>query len=227
MTQGGDEQRTLTFTGPKGEVLVSGKGKDDREIIDKVIGPNAKPVLTGAMLLPNAKSAFKPGTTLPVIEIEFNREGHRYLPRFHRCAPRRDACRVLRQQTAHRAQYQEQDQRRQGHHRGRRPHPQGSHSHCQLPQRRRAAGAIEDDRNGRRPAQPWRSDNHQGTDCGCRGPGARLPVYDLLLQAPRRAGKHRPGPVCAFRRSCIQDHSQLYPLTGGYGGFDHINRYGG
>lgn len=75
MDVSGAEERTYTFTGPKGEVLTTGKGKDDREIIDKVIGPNAKPVLTGAMLMPNAKSALKTGTSFPIIEIEFNPKG--------------------------------------------------------------------------------------------------------------------------------------------------------
>ena len=75
MAVGGEEERVLTFTGPRGEVLVTGKGKDDRKIIDDVIGVNAKPILTGAMLLPNAKSALRTGTTLPIVEIEFNEKG--------------------------------------------------------------------------------------------------------------------------------------------------------
>jgi len=75
MDVSGDDERSYTFTGPKGEVLVTGKGKDDREIIEKVIGVNAKPVLTGSMLLPVAKSALKTGTSEPIIEIEFNKKG--------------------------------------------------------------------------------------------------------------------------------------------------------
>jgi len=79
MAPSGDDQRRITFTGPKGEVLTTSDPddpkSDDRKIIEEVIGPDAKPVLTGAMLKPNAKAAFKPGTTLPVIEIEFNDKG--------------------------------------------------------------------------------------------------------------------------------------------------------
>jgi protein-export membrane protein SecD len=75
MDVSGAELRTVTFTGPKGEVLTSGKDKDDRKIISQVVGPNAKPILTGADLVPNAKSALKTGTSLPIIEIELNERG--------------------------------------------------------------------------------------------------------------------------------------------------------
>ncbi len=76
MTAGSGTQRTLTFTGPHGEVLDSGKPADEPKILAQVVGaPTNKPVLTGADLVPNAKSALKPGTTLPVIEIEFNERG--------------------------------------------------------------------------------------------------------------------------------------------------------
>ena len=84
----GTDDRAYTFTGPRGEVLttteVPEKTEKDRlankqirqRILEQVIGaPAVKPELTGALLLGNAKSAMKPATNEPIIEIEFNKEG--------------------------------------------------------------------------------------------------------------------------------------------------------
>lgn len=69
----GDE-KSYTFTGPKGESLNCGKPADMPKILALVVGaPKAKPVLTGADLMQNTKSALKPQTNEPIIEIEFNR----------------------------------------------------------------------------------------------------------------------------------------------------------
>ncbi len=99
MDVSGADERVYTFTGPKGEVLSTEElpetGRDavkNREknlqtrqrIIDEVIGKNAKPVLTGSMLIGNAKSALKPTTGEPIIEIEFNREGTKIFGDFTR-----------------------------------------------------------------------------------------------------------------------------------------------
>lgn len=76
------EQKNYIFTGPKGETLDSGKESDQKKILEQVVGvsfdpkvPGVKPVLTGALLLGTAKSAFRQGTSEPIIEIEFNPEG--------------------------------------------------------------------------------------------------------------------------------------------------------
>lgn len=70
------ETRSVTFTGPRGEVLDSGNPVDQPKILAQVVGaPREKPVLTGANLLPNAKAALKTGTSFPMIEIEFDRKG--------------------------------------------------------------------------------------------------------------------------------------------------------
>lgn len=86
----GTEGRVYTFTGPRGQVLstaelpVTGRNAEEnrkkneanrQKLIDEVIGKNVEPVLTGAMLIGNAKSAMKTTTGEPIIEIEFNKEG--------------------------------------------------------------------------------------------------------------------------------------------------------
>lgn len=71
----GDE-KSYTFTGPKGETLNSAKPSDMQTILTKVVGaPKVKPVLTGADLMQNTKSSFKTQSNEPIIEIEFNRSG--------------------------------------------------------------------------------------------------------------------------------------------------------
>lgn len=83
------DQKNYIFTGPKGETLDSGKEADQKKILEQVAGvsfdpnvPGAKPVLTGAALLGNAKSALKQGTNQPIIEIEFNNEGTKIFREF-------------------------------------------------------------------------------------------------------------------------------------------------
>ena len=72
------ETRSFTFTGPKGQILDSGDPVDQPKILAQVIGsPKVKPVLTGANLLPNAKSALRGGPNSSTIEVEFDRQGTR------------------------------------------------------------------------------------------------------------------------------------------------------
>jgi len=88
MDVSGAEQRSYTFTGPRGETLTTTEVPENTEkdrvanrqtrqkILEQVVGaPAVKPELTGALLLGNAKSAMKPATGEPIIEIEFNKEG--------------------------------------------------------------------------------------------------------------------------------------------------------
>jgi len=76
MEMASGEQRALIFSGPKGEVLNSGKKPDEPKILQQVVGiPGVKPVLTGAALLANAKAGLKPGSNSAIIEIEFNPTG--------------------------------------------------------------------------------------------------------------------------------------------------------
>lgn len=73
---GSGDDKSYVFTGPRGETLDSNKVSDQPKILQEVVGvPNVKPILTGASLLANAKSALKPTTNEPIIEIEFNNEG--------------------------------------------------------------------------------------------------------------------------------------------------------
>jgi preprotein translocase subunit SecD len=73
MTPASGNVKRYVFTGPKGQTLDSGKPADMPKILAQVVGtPKVKPVLTGADLLPNAKSALRPSTNQPIIEIQFN-----------------------------------------------------------------------------------------------------------------------------------------------------------
>lgn len=75
MEVGSSGEKDYVFTGPKGETLSSAIPAEMRRIMTDVIGtPTEKPVLTGADLLPNAKSALS-YSKQPVIEIEFNQHG--------------------------------------------------------------------------------------------------------------------------------------------------------
>ena len=93
----GDDERSYSFIGPKGQVLsteeVPEKTEADREknkqtrlkILEEVVGvPQVKPELTGAMLLGTAKSALQPATGQPIIEIEFNKQGTEKFAEFTR-----------------------------------------------------------------------------------------------------------------------------------------------
>ncbi len=76
MEPGSGDGKSYVFTGPRGESLDSNKASDQPKILTEVVGvPNVKPILTGASLLANAKSALKSTTSEPIIEIEFNNEG--------------------------------------------------------------------------------------------------------------------------------------------------------
>lgn len=72
-SQSGDE-KSYIFTGPKGETIDS--EKDPEKVLSDVVGaPTVKPELTGAYLLPNAKSDINPQSNSAVINIEFNEKG--------------------------------------------------------------------------------------------------------------------------------------------------------
>lgn len=84
-------EKEYTFTGPKGQALstVEAAGNTPKQnrlnrekIITEVIGKNAKPILTGADILANAKSALRATTSEPIIEIQFNDKGSRIFSDF-------------------------------------------------------------------------------------------------------------------------------------------------
>ncbi|MFQ3548959.1 MAG: protein translocase subunit SecD [Armatimonadota bacterium] len=78
-----DGQEVYEFTGPKGEVINS--IENPKELLEQVVQIDKnKPILTGKDILPNSKVGVDPGTNMPLIELEFNKEGTKIFREFTR-----------------------------------------------------------------------------------------------------------------------------------------------
>ncbi len=68
------DEDSFDFIGPKGEVINS--KKDPKAVLEKVVKADKNPpILTGAMLLPNAEANYDQTNSQIVVHIEFNKEG--------------------------------------------------------------------------------------------------------------------------------------------------------